>query len=115
MTQDEFNAWIAAQGGPQAVQYATENRTIPNPDLPSASDPIGRATADPNIPKTITIQVQTWVNPKTGAKLTLKPSATAGQFDVVEQVGAKPPTATDPGAAAQDANQVELQRQRERN
>lgn len=109
MTQEEFNAWITAQGGPQAVQFKNENKTVPNP---AKQDPASKL--DDTIPPTITVNVQTWANPKTGAVLSLAPKG-PGQYDVIDQVGPKPASATDPGAAAADANAVELQRQRERN
>lgn len=109
MTQEEFNAWITAQGGSRAVQFANENRTIPNPAKKDAANAI-----DATIPDTITVNTLTWVNPTTGAKLSLSPKG-PGEYDVLADVGAKPPTAAADPTVPANRHAEELQRQRERN
>lgn len=115
MNQQQLEQWIAQNGGASAVQFQTKTVNVKNPaksmTLDDGSD---NPNYDPTAPATISMQVLSWTNPKTGATISVRPSG-QDSYEVVEQAGAKPASATDPGAAAQDANQVELQRQRERN
>lgn len=116
MNQQQLEAWIAQNGGPAAVQFATKTVTVKNPaKILTLADGTDNPDYNPDtaVPATISMQVLSWTNPKTGASISVRPSG-QDSYEVVEQTGTKPANA-DPGAAAQDANEVELQRQREAN
>src|SRR5690348_16069025 len=103
MTQSQVEQWIAQNGGPNAVQYAIEQKSVKNPSFDPYDDSKG--------PQYITVPVETWKNSKTGATLSVK-RTDSGDFDLWENTGADP---NKPGAGGEQTpeqkNAAELQRQ----
>lgn len=89
MDQQQVEAWIAANGGPGAVQYNSASKTIDNP----AADPVTAKEAgvpfNPMAPPKITITEESWVNTKTGAVLRVSRQPDGG-FQVIENKQADP-------------------------
>ena len=100
MNQQQVEQWIAANGGPGAVQYTSGKKRLQNPaygrTLPSGED---NPQWEPGAPQFIESDEEQWVNSKTGATLRVS-RKTDGSFDVLENKGADP---NKPGAAGDAA------------
>jgi hypothetical protein len=105
LTQEQVEQWIAANGGPGAVQYAVEQKSVKNP----AYDPYD----DTKGPQYTTIPVETWKNSKTGAVLSAR-RGDDGSFEEWESATADP-NKNQNDDTPDKRNAAELQRQRERN
>lgn len=93
LTQAQVEQWIAANGGPGAVQYGVEQKQVKNTDLAS--------------PDAYTsIEVETWKNSKTGAVLSAK-RTDEGDYDLYETSNADP---NKPAAGLPPARTPEQQR-----
>lgn len=124
MNQQEVEAWIAANGGPGAVQYVSSTKTIDNPAADVAAAKAAGVPFNPMADPKITVKEESWVNSRTGAVLRVS-RKTDGSFDVIENKQAdpnKPAAGVDTRTPEQrtkdeaDAkNAAELQRQREKN
>ena len=90
MNQQQVEQWIAANGGPGAVQYTSGKKRLPNPaygrTLPDGSD---NPNWEPGAPQFIESDEEQWVNSRTGATLRVSRKAD-GSFDVLENRGADP-------------------------
>lgn len=79
MSQEEVDAWLGAHGGGQ-LQHGIEKKQVRNPNYNEVKGPT------PSNPEFITIDVETWTNSKTGAKLVAQhlPDGSWERHDAVE-------------------------------
>lgn len=99
MRQDEVEAWIAANGGPGAVQYNSSKERIKNPARTmTRADGSDNPNYDPTAPEWIDVSQESWTNTKSGAvlKASRRPD---GAYDVIENKQADPnkPAASNDG------------------
>lgn len=87
MTQEEVDAWLGAHGGGQ-LQHGTEKKQIRNPSYNEVKGPT------PSNPEYVTVDVETWTNSKTGAKLVAQhlPDGSWERHDAVDADPSKPST-----------------------
>ena len=85
MSQEEVDAWLGAHGGGQ-LQHGIEKKQVRNPNYNEVKGPT------PSNPEFITIDVETWTNSKTGAKLVAQhlPDGSWERHDAVEGDPNKP-------------------------
>jgi hypothetical protein len=86
-SQKHVEDWIAQNGGTQGLQYSVEQKQIRNPSYNPDKGP------RPGNEEYTTVEVEVWRNPATSAALTVRREPD-GNFDVMENVGPKPATAT---------------------
>lgn len=95
LTQQQVEQWIAQNGGPQAVQYGVEQKSIRNP----STDPAEQA-----LQPYINIEVEVWraFDPRTGkptgAELTVRRDPDKGDFEQIENKSAAPQPANQDAA-----------------
>ena len=106
MTQQQVDEWLGSHGGAQ-LQHSVSKKRVPNPSYNSNKGPT------PSNPEYVEIEVETWTNSKTGAKLEAEHRSDGSweRHDVVES----DPNKSQSDDTPEKKNAAELQRQREKN